>query len=106
MRSVLKLYNEDTSRFVEEETPTRNTYMSARESISWSWILRRLKPGMTVLAIQPTYRQKVDSRELSFDSWSNPLFVRQSLVGKDARMEAEDVVGIRYQATTCADTAN
>jgi hypothetical protein len=36
--------------FVEEEAPFRNTYMSRREYKSWSWILRRLKPGMTVLA--------------------------------------------------------
>jgi hypothetical protein len=34
---------------VEEEVPLRNTYMSRREQKSWSWISRRLKPGMTVL---------------------------------------------------------
>jgi hypothetical protein len=36
--------------FVEEEAPYRNTYMSRREHKSWSWVSRRLKAGITVLA--------------------------------------------------------
>jgi hypothetical protein len=35
---------------VEEEAPFSNTCMSRRDQIPWSWISRRLKPGMTVLA--------------------------------------------------------
>jgi hypothetical protein len=35
---------------VEEDAPFLKTYMSRREYKSWSWISRRLKPGMTVLA--------------------------------------------------------
>jgi hypothetical protein len=37
------------SSFVEEEGLFQNMYISKREYKSWSWILRRLKPGMTVL---------------------------------------------------------
>jgi hypothetical protein len=35
---------------VDEEAPLLNTDMSRREQKSWSWIWRRLKPGMSVLA--------------------------------------------------------
>jgi hypothetical protein len=39
------------------------------------------------------------------DSWSNELVVTQSPAGKEVNAEAEDIVGIRHQATT-EDTAN
>jgi hypothetical protein len=39
------------------------------------------------------------------DSWSNELAARQSSAGKNVSTEAEDMVGIRHQATTGADTA-
>jgi hypothetical protein len=42
---------------------------------------------------------------LRIDSWSNESFVRQSPAGKNVSMEAEDIVGIRYQATTDEDIA-
>jgi hypothetical protein len=47
---ILNHVNPNVNPFVEDEAPFRNTYVSRRESISWSWISRRLKPGMTVLA--------------------------------------------------------
>jgi hypothetical protein len=53
----------------------------------------------------PTDRKSTVSHELSFDS-CKALVVRQSPAGKDASTEAEYVVAIRYQATTCEDTAN
>jgi hypothetical protein len=44
------LHRKTNPSFVEEEAPIRNMYVSKRELKFWSWILRRLKPGMTVLA--------------------------------------------------------
>jgi hypothetical protein len=38
------------------------------------------------------------------DSWSNELIVGQSPAGKNVSTEAEDIVGIRQQATTGKDT--
>jgi hypothetical protein len=46
---VQKLYNEGLRVEGQEEAPFRNTYISKRAQKSWSWISRRLKPGMTVL---------------------------------------------------------
>jgi hypothetical protein len=43
---------------------------------------------------------------LRVDSWSSELVVRQSPAGKNVSTEAEDVVGIRHQATTGEDIAN
>jgi hypothetical protein len=40
------------------------------------------------------------------DIWSNELVVRQSSAGKNLSKEAEDVIGIRYQAVTGEDIAN
>jgi hypothetical protein len=37
---------------------------------------------------------------------SNELVVRQTPVGKNSTIEAEDTVGIRHQATTGGDIAN
>jgi hypothetical protein len=37
-------------------------------------------------------------------SWSNELVVRQSWSGKDVITKAEDIVGIRYQATMDEDS--
>jgi hypothetical protein len=36
--------------FVEEEAPSRKTYMSRRQQKPWSSISRRLNPGMAMLA--------------------------------------------------------
>jgi hypothetical protein len=49
---VLKLEcnKRTTSSFIEEEAPFQTMYMTRRESMSWSRISRRLKPGITVLA--------------------------------------------------------
>jgi hypothetical protein len=44
--------------------------------------------------------------QLRVDSWNNVLVVRQSPAGKDVSTEAEDIVGIRYQATTDEDITN
>jgi hypothetical protein len=41
--------------FVEEKVPFQNTYMPRREEKSWSWLLRRLKPRMTVLSAAAVY---------------------------------------------------
>jgi hypothetical protein len=43
-------YTQTDPSLVKEEAPSQNTYTSRRELKSWSWISRRLKPGMTVLA--------------------------------------------------------
>jgi hypothetical protein len=40
------------------------------------------------------------------DSCSHELVVRQSPARKDVNTEAEDIVGIRYQATTGDDIPN
>jgi hypothetical protein len=40
------------------------------------------------------------------DSWSNELVVRQSPSGKNVSTETYEIVGIRYQATIGADTAD
>jgi hypothetical protein len=40
------------------------------------------------------------------DSWSNELVVRQSPAGKNVSTEAEDIIGIRHQATTGEDTTS
>jgi hypothetical protein len=40
------------------------------------------------------------------DSWSNELVVRQLLASKNMSMEADDIIGIRHQATTGEDTAD
>jgi hypothetical protein len=40
------------------------------------------------------------------DSWGNELLVRQLPASKNERMEAEDIVGIRHQATTGEDIAD
>jgi hypothetical protein len=40
------------------------------------------------------------------ESWSNELGERQSPVGKEVSAEAEDIVGIRYQATTGEDVVS
>jgi hypothetical protein len=45
------LYTErPTPSLLKEKTPFLNAYMCRREQKSWSWSLRRLKPGMTALA--------------------------------------------------------
>jgi hypothetical protein len=44
--------------------------------------------------------------QLRVDSWSNELVVRQSSASKNVSKEAEDIVGIRHQATTGKDIAN
>jgi hypothetical protein len=44
-------------------------------------------------------------RQLRVDNWSNELGVRQMPAGKNMSTEAEDIVGIRHQATTGEDTA-
>jgi hypothetical protein len=46
----ISLHRKTNSSFVEEEAAIGTTYMSKREYKSWSWILRRLKPEMSVLA--------------------------------------------------------
>jgi hypothetical protein len=46
------------------------------------------------------------SHELKVDSWSNELVVTQSPAGKGVSTEAEDIIGIRYQAMTDEDIAN
>jgi hypothetical protein len=43
-------YTQNDPSIIKQDVPFQNTYMSRREHKSWSWILRRLKPGMTVLA--------------------------------------------------------
>jgi hypothetical protein len=43
---------------------------------------------------------------LKQDNWSNELLVGQSPAGKYASTEAENIVGIRHQATTGEDTAD
>jgi hypothetical protein len=43
--------------------------------------------------------------QLRVDSWSNELVVRQSPASKNVSTEAQDIVRIRYQATT-EDIAN
>jgi hypothetical protein len=40
------------------------------------------------------------------DRLSNGLSARQSPAGKNFRKEAEDIIGIRYQATTDEDIAH
>jgi hypothetical protein len=40
------------------------------------------------------------------DNWSNEYVVGQSSAGKNLSTEAEDIVGIRRQATTGEDTAD
>jgi hypothetical protein len=40
------------------------------------------------------------------NSWSNESVVRQLQTSKDENMEAENIVGVRYQATTGENTAN
>jgi hypothetical protein len=40
------------------------------------------------------------------DNWSNECVMGQSPAGKNVRTEAEDVVGIRHQATTGEDAAD
>jgi hypothetical protein len=40
---------------------------------------------------------------LRVDSWSDELIVRQSPAGKNVSTEAEEIVGIRHQATTGED---
>jgi hypothetical protein len=40
------------------------------------------------------------------DNWSNELVVGQSPAGKNVSTEAEDIVGIRHQATTGEDIAD
>jgi hypothetical protein len=39
-------------------------------------------------------------------SWSNELVVGQLPAGKNVNMEAENIVGIRYQGMTGEDTAD
>jgi hypothetical protein len=43
---------------------------------------------------------------LTVDSWSTELVVRQSPTGKNVSTEAEDIVGIRHQATIVEDTSD
>jgi hypothetical protein len=43
--------------------------------------------------------------ELTIDRWSIALVVGQSPVGKNVRKKAEDIAGIRHQATTGEDRA-
>jgi hypothetical protein len=40
------------------------------------------------------------------DTWSNEFVMRQSPAGNNVSTEAEDIVGIRHQATTGEDVAN
>jgi hypothetical protein len=42
---------------------------------------------------------------LRVESWSNELFMRQPPAGINVITEAEDIIGIRHQATTGEDTA-
>jgi hypothetical protein len=70
--------------------------MSRREQKPWSWISRRLKLEMTMLA-------KASS---NLNDRPNELVVRQSPPGKDVRTEADDTVEIRCHATTGEDIAN
>jgi hypothetical protein len=44
--------------------------------------------------------------QLRVDSWINEVVVRRSPAGKKVNTEAEDIVGIRHQATTGDDIAN
>jgi hypothetical protein len=44
--------------------------------------------------------------ELRVDSWSKQLVVEQLQAGKNVSMEAEDIAGIRHQATSGEDTAD
>jgi hypothetical protein len=70
--------------------------MSRREQKSSSWISRRLKPEMTMLA-------KASS---NLNYLPNELVVRQSAPGKDVRTEAVDTVEICCHATIGEDIAN
>jgi hypothetical protein len=48
----------------------------------------------------------VSESQFRVDSWSNALVVRQTPAGKNVSTEAEDIVGIRHQATTGEDMAD
>jgi hypothetical protein len=43
---------------------------------------------------------------LIVDRWSNKRVVRKSSAGKEVSAEAEDIVGIHYQATTDKNVTN
>jgi hypothetical protein len=43
---------------------------------------------------------------MGVDNWSNQLVMRQLPAGNNVSTEAEDIVGIRHQATTGEDIAN
>jgi FKBP-type peptidyl-prolyl cis-trans isomerase len=46
-----------------------------------------------------------DEHKPVVQQWDNEFVVRQLTAGKDVSIEAEDIVGIHYQATTGADIA-
>lgn len=57
----------------------------------------------SVLSIPRCYKQ---DGWLTVNSWSNVLVVSQWPAGKNESREAEDILGIRHQATTGGDIAN
>jgi hypothetical protein len=54
----------------------------------------------TVFSVRPVQRC------CKQDNWSNQFVEGQSPAGKNGRTEAEDIVGIRHQATTGKDIAD
>jgi hypothetical protein len=48
----------------------------------------------------------MDSYKNNSDSWLEEIVVRQSPARKNVNTEAEDIAGIRRQATTDEDVAN
>jgi hypothetical protein len=71
-----------TLPLVEEEASFINTYMTRREQKSCSWISRRLKPGMTVLARAGS---NLTDRPKSESSWTDTA--RRQTLARDCGHE-------------------
>jgi hypothetical protein len=87
----------DDCTSVVRQRPTKNTE-------EWCFLCGSISNNLT--ATQERCFMRSAPKSYKQYNRSNELAVRQSPAGKNISMEAENIVGIRHQATMCGDTAD